>query len=181
MKTYVAFLRGINVAGQKKIKMTDLKNAVRSLGVDNVFTYIQSGNVVFDAEIKNLDDFTISIEERLHEIFNEQIKVLLIEDVNLEKILQNHPMAFKGENKKTYYTMLFSSPSKEALESLSKEAYSKEQLSIGNKVIYGFFTNGYGKAKYNNNYIEKKLKVLATTRNFNTLNNILLKIKQNQF
>ena len=53
MREYISILRGINVSGQKKIKMTDLKSLYETLGFKNVVTYIQSGNVIFEATTRN--------------------------------------------------------------------------------------------------------------------------------
>ena len=53
---YMSMLRGINVSGQKTIKMTDLKSLYESLGFDNIVTYIQSGNVIFDSDVKSEDE-----------------------------------------------------------------------------------------------------------------------------
>ena len=53
MREYISILRRINVSGQKKIKMTDLKSLYETLGFKNVVTYIQSGNVIFEATTRN--------------------------------------------------------------------------------------------------------------------------------
>ena len=64
---YISILRGINVSGQKKIKMGDLKLLYESLGFQNVVTYIQSGNVIFDATVKNTAKLKATIEEAIEE------------------------------------------------------------------------------------------------------------------
>ena len=66
---YISILRGINVSGQKKIKMSDLKSLYESLGFQNVVTYIQSGNVIFDATVKDKADLKAMIEEAIEETY----------------------------------------------------------------------------------------------------------------
>lgn len=59
MTTYIALLRGINVGGHRSLKMEDLRELFSSMGFDNVTTYIQSGNVIFDASSKDETVFLI--------------------------------------------------------------------------------------------------------------------------
>ena len=72
---YISILRGINVSGQKKIKMVDLKSLYELLGFQDVVTYIQSGNVIFDATIKNRADLRTIIEEAVKTLALEEHSV----------------------------------------------------------------------------------------------------------
>jgi uncharacterized protein (DUF1697 family) len=72
---YISILRGINVSGQKKINMTDLKSLYELLGFQNVVTYIQSGNVIFDAEVTNKTDLKARIEKTIEEKYEFHVPV----------------------------------------------------------------------------------------------------------
>ena len=77
MQTYISMLRGINVSGQKKIRMADLKSLYESLGLENVQTYVQSGNVVFDSEEQDVAKLRKSIEAQIESTFGFSVPVLI--------------------------------------------------------------------------------------------------------
>ena len=79
----------------------------------------------------------------------------------------------KKEIERLYVTFLSSKPSTESINILKEISFLPEEYSLNEKNIYLFFPNGAGKAKLNNNFIEKKLKVVGTTRNWKTVNKLL--------
>ncbi|HSW48127.1 MAG TPA: DUF1697 domain-containing protein [Candidatus Saccharimonadales bacterium] len=87
MTKYVAFLRGINVGGNKKVPMSDLKTAFESLGFSNVRTLLNSGNAVFDAEKADKE----KIEKKLEKLFGFQISVILRTMDNIKKLVDSKP------------------------------------------------------------------------------------------
>ena len=91
MTEYVAFLRGINVGGQRVIKMTDLKQLFISLGVSNVHTYIQSGNVSFHSESIDSDYLKNGIESNIKKLFNYDVKVMVRRLSVIKNIIKNNP------------------------------------------------------------------------------------------
>tara|TARA_R110002050_G_scaffold20248_2_gene57399 strand:+ start:263 stop:793 length:531 start_codon:yes stop_codon:yes gene_type:complete len=170
MQTYIALLRGINVGGHKKLKMADLKLMMEGLGFQNVNTYIQSGNVVFSAsEEKGLSE---KISKEIANKFGYEVPVLVKTTEAITKILKDCP--FKEEKKVEAYFMLFaSSPKKELMETVNEINYPNEEFVLTKDCVYIYFGNGYGNAKLNNNFFEKKLMVTATTRNYRTLSKLV--------
>lgn len=166
MQTYIALLRGINVGGHKKIKMADLKLLFEGLGFTNVFTYIQSGNVLFSINEKK--DFLNLIYEAIKNQFGFEVPVLVKKISEIESILSNCPFS---EEKKiaSYFTLLNEVPSKDLTEEVKKLRPTNEEFVITENCVYFFSEKGYHQAKFNNNFIEKKLNVTATTRNYKTL------------
>ena len=75
MQTLISMLRGINVSGQKKIRMADLKSMYESLGLGNVQTYVQSGNVVFDSEERDVEKLKDVIEAQIEAIFGFSVPI----------------------------------------------------------------------------------------------------------
>jgi uncharacterized protein (DUF1697 family) len=170
MTTYISLLRAVNVTGHNKVSMNDLKKIYNSLGLDNVRTYVQSGNVVFDSDIKDASGIAPLIESRLLKFFGSSVPVLIRDKHELGKIIDSNP--FTKQKKKDpgrfYVTFLPASPADK--NKLPPSPLGVDEYIILNKEIYLFCPDGYGKTKLNNNFFEKKLNLPATTRNWNTVN-----------
>jgi uncharacterized protein (DUF1697 family) len=168
MKTHIALLRGINVNGQKKVPMTELRDLLLKSGFKNVQTYIQSGNVVFKSSEENKNKLEEIIKNAIIAHFGFEVPVLVKESNEIETILNHYP--FSEEKKvNSYFTLLQSIPNKVLVQTISNETYPNETFQITNQCVYFYSEIGYGKAKCNNNFFERKLKVSATTRNYKTM------------
>lgn len=177
---YIALLRGINVSGQKKIKMIDLKNLFEALGFKNVKTYIQSGNVIFDYNSIDIEKLANEIEKKISEIFGFFVNIVIRTDEELRNIINNNPLV-KDPNVEfdnLYVTFMLDIPDSSSVKLLDEKKEENEKLSIISREIYLYCPNGYGRTKLNNVMIEKKLKTVATTRNWKTINNLLEMSKQ---
>lgn len=175
MHTYISLLRGINVSGQKKIKMKDLKTLYETLGFENVTTYIQSGNVLFQSSEKDVPAFKQDIEKRIEKGYGYPVKVLIKTKDDIKKIIEHNQFL---KNKKTdisklYVTFLFETPAEPPLDDINNAKKDSEQYEVAGNEIYLFLPEGYGRAKLNNNFLERKLNVDATTRNWKTVNKLL--------
>lgn len=170
MKTYISILRGINVSGQKKIKMADLKKLYEDLGFKNIQSYIQSGNVVFEFQETASKKLEEMIFNKIKEHYHFDVPNLVLTPLEIEEVLNKNPFS---QHEKMYFTFLSDLPSTERIEQLKHLDYSPEEYVIIDKTAYFYSPNGYGKAKMNNNFFESKLKVTATTRNFNTVKKLL--------
>ena len=171
MEIFIALLRGINVSGQKKIKMSDLKTLFEDLSFTNVRTYIQSGNVLFTSKSNNKKIIRFEIEKKILKSYGYQVQLILKTPDELKFIIKNNPF-LKNKNKvseRMYFAFLSEIPSSECRNSLQKSDFSPEEFSLNGDVIYLFLPNGAGEAKLNNNFFEKKLNVYATTRNYKTI------------
>ena len=170
MPTYIAMLRGINVSGQKKIKMADLRSHLSNGGLSDVETYIQSGNIVFrsDHDPRVLEDTIHQIIED-HYGFDVPTMVRLLEE--FQYVLSNNPLLKDPakDHGRLYITFLDEVPSKEKVEALKEFDYSPEEYVIKDRVVFFYSPHGYGKAKMSNNFFEDKLKVRATSRNWKTV------------
>ena len=172
MTTYISMLRGINVSGQKKIKMEELKEFYRSLGFKNIQTYIQSGNVIFESSDKNVSKIINKIERKIKKSFGFDVLVLIRTKNDLKKLIDNNPFA-KKDNSKLLVTLLSDTPLQSPIDEITKIKDDSEEFFIFGKEIYLFCPNGYGKSKLSNNFFERKLKLSATTRNWKTVNKLL--------
>ncbi len=174
MQIYISLLRGINVAGQKKIKMLDLKTMYQELGYTDVTTYIQSGNVIFKTKKKALDKIEQNIKKAISDTFGFDVPVLVLTNKTLEEIVQNNPYdKSEADSKHIYFTLLKSAPAAEKIAAIEKLEFPEEVFTITDKAIYLWVSKGYGRSKLNNNFFENKLKVQATTRNLKTIKKLL--------
>ncbi len=166
-------LRGINVSGQKLIKMTDLKDSMTELGFNNISTYVQSGNILFESGDKNLMLLARSIEEKIKTNFDFDVPCIVKTAIYFKKILESNDFLQqdKGENS-CYVTFLEKAPDPNLVEKIDQEQYLPEEFILKHDVIYFYAAQGYGKAKMNNNFFESKLKLKATTRNWKTVNKL---------
>jgi uncharacterized protein (DUF1697 family) len=175
MPTYIAMLRGINVSGHKLIKMDQLRASFQALGFRNVRTYVQSGNVVFEAGNDPVASLSAKIVKRILREFGFGVPVLLKTAKEMERIIRHNPFlkATGIDHSRLHVTFLSEATPRTAEKSLEPLVMNSEQFRINGQEIYLYCPNGYGKTKLSNSAIEKKLSVVATTRYWKTVNALL--------
>jgi uncharacterized protein (DUF1697 family) len=172
MNTYIALLRGINVGGHKKVPMAELRELLTKARFHDVRTYIQSGNVILQSSEKNLQNIESTIQNSILNNFGFTVPVIVRTRAHIKSIFDNCP--FPEEEKiNSYFTLLSEVPKKSLVTEASKKVYLEEAYCIVNDCIYFYCASGYGRAKFNLNYFEKKLEVNATARNYKTMLKLL--------
>ena len=175
MKKYISLLRGINVSGQKRILMNDLKSLYESVGLDDVSTYIQSGNVVFNSDEKNKNKIAELITDSIKLKYGFDVKVLIRTKNELAKITKQNPF-LKNEGvdvKRLYVTFLERKPEAKLINNLATDKETIDSYKVIGREVYLHVPSGFGRTIFSNNYIEKKLGLKATTRNWKTVNKLL--------
>lgn len=170
MPTFISILRGINVSKQNSIKMNLLQSVYESLGFSNVVTYIQSGNVVFNTSKKAVKTIQENIHKAIQETFGFDVPVIVMSKDTFKNIIENNPL-LQDKTKATkfiHFTLLAASPTLDNLQTIIDKKQSDEEIVISDNVVYLYCPNGYGTSKLSNSFLETKLKVNATTRNYNT-------------
>jgi uncharacterized protein (DUF1697 family) len=173
---FVVFLRGINVGG-RSVKNETLQEAFASLGFQNVATYKQSGNVIFEADSENVEEIKKKIEIKLKVTLGYDVAVFVRTITKLKEIIKAQP--FKRikikEGTNFLVTFLASAPAKFSIELPIIIPKSTAQLvsSKGTEVFSE--THGGGEGALPNPFIESKLKVKTTTRNMNIIREIVEK------
>jgi len=171
MTIYIALLRGINVGGHKVIQMADLKQMFESIGLKQVKTYIQSGNIVFQSEediiflkeriqfeIKNVFDFDVSVMLSTHDEFINMIKRCPYEADSL----------LEGES--IHVAFLVNELSEKEKDQLLMQKSETEDCYIDEKVVYLFFKNSIRNSKLMSQF--QKLHTASTVRNWRTVNKL---------
>lgn len=175
MQTYIALLRGINVSGQKKIKMADLKLSLEALSFSDVVTYIQSGNIVFKTAKNSISKLENIIHEMILNDFGFEVPVLIKTPKELRYAIKNNPFDKDNKYEKKLFAVVFlkEKPKAENIAKLKTYDYSPEEYILDDKIIFYYAANGAGNAKMNNNFFENKLKVRATSRNWRTTHKLV--------
>ena len=168
---YICLLRGINVSGQKKIIMKDLKVMFEHMNFTSVQTYIQSGNIIFESENKNNSELSNQIKNGIKDTFGYDVPTF-VESVNfLKELLHGNPYLkdAQKDSSKFHVTILNEQPNIQL--DLTKD--KNDEWKRLKNIIYLYCPDGYGRTKFTNTFFEKKLKASATTRNWKTLNKLL--------
>lgn len=175
MQVYIAILRGINVSGKNKIAMKDLKAALVGEGFQNVETYIQSGNVVFNCKEKDEKKLAQRITESIKKYFELDVPVLVLTVDYIKNAHKANPfLKQKGvAEDKLHFTFLAEEPAEDNINKVKTYSYPPDEYEIIGKTIYVHCPNGYGRTKLTNTFFENKLKTAATTRNMKTVNKLI--------
>lgn len=168
MKKYIAFLRGINVGGKRKILMKDLQQLLVELNLSAVKTYIQSGNVVFQAD-KSIDELVELIEKEIVEMYEFEVSVVIKEVEQLKEQLAQNPFLETVEIEKLYVLFLKENP-KIILE--KKQNCSDDFVIFEDLIFISCFTK-YSECMYTNQFFEKQLKISGTARNWKTVSKLM--------
>ncbi len=171
MTTFVALLRGVNVSGQKPIRMDALTDSCAAIGLTDVRTYLQSGNVVFSAPAAQAKKLAGSIRARIKKDFGHDVDVQVLSAKEITRIATSNPLQPKtGEDEKTYHVTFLAAPvSNTRFKALKLPAQTGERAVLDGDCVYLHCPHGYGKSKLTNAYFEKALAVAATTRNWRTV------------
>ena len=170
MPRYVALLRSVNVAGHGRLAMDELRASFEALGYTDVTTYIQTGNVLFSAASKSEATLASAIEQRLAEEFGDSPAVLLRSVAELRRVGASSPYAKVGADKARHHvTFLATVPSKAALTALQLPPSGRDELVVDGKEVYVHTPDGYANTKYTGSFLERRLGVVSTTRNWNTV------------
>lgn len=170
---YILILRGINVSGQKKVPMSELKGLLEDLGLQRVSTYIQSGNVVFEYE-KSAGTLLKKIDKSIEDHFGFHVPLILRTLNEMKEVVRKNPLSKKKLSDDYWHvTFLDEVPSRENLKKIENFKSEPDVWAWHNREIYVGCPNGYGRTKLTNTFFENKLKVTATTRNWRTVNQLI--------
>jgi uncharacterized protein (DUF1697 family) len=175
MAAIICMLRGVNVGGHNKIKMEELRALCGSLKLECAQTYVQSGNVVFLSEEKNLAVLSKRIEDAIEEKLGFRPDVVLRTAVEVRKVIAKNPFAGRKdiEPAKLLVVFLADTPAKTARDALAKFDTRGEELHFGGSELYIYFRNGQGQTKLSWPSLAKTLNSSFTGRNWNTVTKLL--------
>jgi uncharacterized protein (DUF1697 family) len=170
MTTYLALLRGINLGGRNKVAMADLRKLFVDLGHGDAKTYIQTGNVIFCSPSNEAPRLSKAIETRIAEDLGVPASVLLRTKNDIAHVIANGPFLGRtSDPAKLLVTFLAEEPDPARVTRLDKPAGETAEFEIAGREVYLHCPDGYGRTKLSNAYIERRLGVAATTRNWRVI------------
>jgi len=172
---YISLLRAINVGGNNKIKMDTLKEVYQSLGLKNVKSYLQTGNVVFEADEEKILQLEEKIEIGIEKRFGFRPKVIIRTLDELKEVVAKIPFNDGKERLPNRLLVMFlaEEPTNEAKAQLVQINTTLEELHLIGKELYLYYPESIANSKLNTNVIEKKLKLYGTARNWNTVTKLV--------
>lgn len=174
MTTYICFLRGVNVGGNKMVKMTELKALFDALKLRDAKTYLQSGNVVFRSDEPDRAVLTRRIEDGIRKKSGMEVKVILRTTDELRKVIASNPLPPEDRNPSGLIVVFLSGPIADPAKALlTSLKIPSEELHFGKHELYLYFVESMARSKLAAALTEKKLGVNVTARNWNTVKALL--------
>jgi uncharacterized protein (DUF1697 family) len=171
MTTYVALLRGINVGGNKKIKMAELREQLTDLGLQNVQTLLQSGNVVFQSEETPRERLQTLLTEETERRLGVRSDYFVRTAEEWEAIIAANPFPQEAVDDPSHLLVVVAGapPVAKDVESVQAAITGPEVIKIGTEHLYIIFPEGIGRSKIDRTPGYNKLVVSGTARNWNTV------------
>ena len=175
MTRYAALLRAVNLGSHGKVAMGELRQLVESLGHREVQTYLQSGNVVFDAGSDDEDALAAAIEEALARRLKLTTRVLVRGPADLAGLVAANPFPEMAhtEPAKLHVAFLSAAPAEARLAAIDRDRIAPDEIRPGDRAVYLRYPNGAGRSKLTTDLIERALGVTATARNWNTVRKLV--------
>ena len=175
MATYISLLRGINLLGHKRVEMARLRVMFEGMGFARVRTYINSGNVVFNAERSAPAALSRRIEERMVEEFGFSAMVITRTAKELGRAIEGNPFVKESRSapSSVFIGFMAQAPKADAIAKVKARAAKTEQAHCCGKEIYVYYLGGMGQAKLlTHGVLERVLAVSTTMRNWNTVSRL---------
>jgi uncharacterized protein (DUF1697 family) len=175
MSVMVCLLRGVNLGAHKRLKMEDLRAMCESMKLREAQTYVQSGNLIFKTDEKDLRKLAKKIEAAIEKKYGFQSDVILRTVAELKSALERNPFAKRRgmEPKRLLITFLAGEPATEAGKKVQAMKTEPEEVSIDGREMYIYFPNGMARPTVPWTTLERTLGVRGTGRNLNSVRKML--------
>jgi uncharacterized protein (DUF1697 family) len=170
VSTYVALLRAVNVAGHGRLAMADLRATLTAAGGRDVATYLQSGNAVFTSEMPDPEAIAADLRARLARDHSLDIPVMVRTAAEITGVAAHNPFLYRqDDHTKLHVAFLTAEPDAERAAALTVPAGGPEELQLAGRHLYLHYPAGSGRSKLTAAYLEKRLGISLTGRNWKTV------------
>lgn len=181
---YIALLRGVNISGKNKIVMSKLKEVLEENNYQNVITYLNSGNVIFESSVTNKENLANDLSKIIKNNFSLDIPVFVIDENKLENVLNNAPDWWGTDNKEIYDNLIFIMPPtkyEDVYNTIGNPSENIDKIEeFHNSIFWSFNLNQYRKSNWWIKTASTSIKVKITIRTANTMKKILEICKNNK-
>lgn len=174
MSTYIAFLRGINVGGNHRIKMADLRALCEKIDFEEPQTTLQSGNIVFGSSTANSAVLAQQLTTAINATYGYHVEAFVRSAEEFQEIIAAAPLsaAQKADGSKAAIMFTRDDVATAALDALRDTYTDDEVFHAGAKEVYLYYPNGMGRSKLTYKMLESHLDTTGTVRNWNTIERI---------
>ncbi len=175
MAVVISMLRGVNLGPHKRVKMEELRALYESLKLREPQTYVQSGNVIFKTDERDLVKLAKRIESGIEKKFGFQSDIVLRSTAELREVIARNPFGKRRgiEPSRLLVTFLAGDPGEAARAKVRGLKTDPEELWIDGREVYIYFPNGMARPKLSWPTIPKILRVSGTARNWNSVTKML--------
>jgi uncharacterized protein (DUF1697 family) len=175
MTVIIAMLRAVNVAGHNKIKMEELRAVCKTLKLRDACTYVQSGNLIFKTDERDLVLLAKRLQDAIERKFGFRPGTVLRTAPEMRQVIARNPFAKRRgvEPNRLLVTFLAGEPAPEAREKAAQLDTSPEELRMDRREVYIYYPNGMARPKVSWASIERILKTSGTGRNWNSVTKML--------
>jgi uncharacterized protein (DUF1697 family) len=174
MKTYIVLLRGVMPSGKNNVPMVQLRDVLRRAGFGNVRTYVQSGNACVDSGL-SAHEVGKCVQELIKKHIGPDLAVVVRTGTELQEVLDDNPFQQGYDISRVFFVVFAQLPAAENIKELTAQDFGDEKLAFTrtHDAAYMYIPGAYGRGRLSNNFLEKKLGVSATMRNFNTMSKLV--------
>jgi uncharacterized protein (DUF1697 family) len=164
-----ALLQGVNLAGNRRVSMPELRERLEAVGYEDVGTYVASGNVVLSSSVAPAE-LERQLTQQISEWLGVGIPVLVRTHADLVDVVERDPLGRFVENPARYQVSFLSEPpASEVVRELGQAEVEPERVAVEGREIYAGHPNGVGRSKLASLLTAKRLGVVVTARNWNTV------------
>lgn len=171
MTTYIALLRAVNLGPRNKVSMSELRELLTALGMQDVQTLLQSGNAVFHSDVCTGTQLERLIEDAAATTLQLQTNVIVRSHKEWKAIIARNPFPREAKQDPGHLVVvpLKKPPARGAADALQAAIAGREAVRVDGRCAYIVYPDGIGRSKLTSALIEKKLGTRGTGRNWNTM------------
>ena len=170
---HVALLRGVNVGGKNKLPMADLRDIFTAAACAAVQTYIQSGNVVFEAAQDLAERVPEIVTRAIRRRFGYETAVVMRSSEELRRVVGSNPFDTSGDPRFLQVAFLEDTPGAEAASRLDPQRSPPDAFAVRGRHVHLHYPNGVARSKLTNEYLAAQLQTASTMRNWRTVLSLL--------
>jgi uncharacterized protein (DUF1697 family) len=161
-------------SGKNRVPMVRLREVLSGVGFANVRTYVQTGNVLVDTGL-SAKEIGKCVRELIKKHIGPDLAVVVRTGPELHKVLEENPFQQGYDISRVFFAVLAQVPPPEKVQELSAQVFGDEKLAFTRirDAAYMYIPGPYGRGRLSNNFLEKKLGVSSTMRNFNTMHKLV--------